>query len=256
MIRFAFLPCSYLVQVQVLALDATWPVLGCVNLGEGKTAEEEGPSPLNPFYHQERIAFRLSKPELALTPIGDHTAPQPPHPTLGGAALVSAPQRSISVVEVAAPSPATFATAAAAMDHLSDQREIGNSVFFKSRAQDQQTPGGSAGDDNGPKQTHLFDSQNPIQLLESPNFEAVVFFQPPPPAPPHSVLKLSCMQLNNNNKIMRQSCQHPLLIGVTIIKHPAQTIQVVCLLHLRTLSHSMVPVLCRKSPYLQFGDYP
>lgn len=145
----------------MLVRDATWPVL-------------RGTDSL---FYQERIALRLSTPALILTPIGDSTildplpALQPMIPLR--TSLVPGPQRSISVVEFAPPSPATVAIAATALDHLSDHnREIGNSVFFRSRGQGE-FPDSSASNDYGIKLANFSDPQNPIQLMEPSNFEAV-----------------------------------------------------------------------------------
>uniref|UniRef100_A0A158REF7 Trafficking protein particle complex subunit 10 n=1 Tax=Hydatigena taeniaeformis TaxID=6205 RepID=A0A158REF7_HYDTA len=176
----------FLVQLHVEMRDTTWPALGSID-------EKEGSPHLNPFYCQERIAFRFSTPEMVIKPFTDALSQPPPQsqplpsmpPSLWGS-LMQGPQRSISVVEFALPSAGTIAGTSAVLHRsLLNSREVGNSVFFPPKASEG-TAGGNASNpsrttgSNEPSSTQdSSNSQHPIQLVDSPDFEWVVSFGRP-----------------------------------------------------------------------------
>ncbi|VUZ42271.1 unnamed protein product [Hymenolepis diminuta] len=183
---------NLLVQLRVGVRDSTWPVLGSVN-------EKDKYSHFNPFYSQERIAFRFSSPKLELKPFTDSQPPasqtqsslssttQPPtlatpatgHLNIRPPYYLNA-QRSVSVVEFAPPSPAMLAVAASALgksvatENISqNHKEIGHSFFFSKDEESGST--GSADKESSVE----FTAEDPIQLVESPDYEGVVSYGRP-----------------------------------------------------------------------------
>ncbi|KAL5970039.1 hypothetical protein TSMEX_002237 [Taenia solium] len=174
---FTFRSKHFLVQLLVKVRDTTWPVLGSV---DGK----EGSPHLNPFYCQERIAFKFSTPKLVIKPFSDAPSQPPPQsqspplmPSSMRDSFVQGPQRPISVVEFPPPSPSTVLH----RPLLPNSREVGNSVFFPPKAMEgtaewnaSTPPGGTANSETSSAQDSSSNSQNPIQLVEPPDFEWIV----------------------------------------------------------------------------------
>ncbi|KAM7541060.1 hypothetical protein Aperf_G00000026623 [Anoplocephala perfoliata] len=178
-----------LIQLRVAVRDSTWPVLGSVD-------EKESSPHLNPFYCQERIAFRLSAPKLVLRPSPDAVTPSllpslPSTPAQTSAVwmsghsnpmrptLLSGPQRSISVVEFAPPSPAMLATVATAsrsglVNAADNKSESGHSFFSLSKDEESLSTG--SGDKDS---TADSEDQAPIQLVESSDYEGIVSYGRP-----------------------------------------------------------------------------
>lgn len=177
---------SLLVQLRIGVRDSTWPVLGSVD-------EKDRYSHFNPFYSQERIAFRFSSPKLELKPFTNSQPPasqtqsslssttQSPTPAISATGHLnirppyySNAQRSISVVEFAPPSPAMLAAAASALgksvtteNASQNHKEVGHSFFF---SKDEES--GSTG--SGDKESSVESTaEDPIQLVESPDYEGV-----------------------------------------------------------------------------------
>lgn len=190
----SYLCFSLLVQLRVGVRDSTWPVLGNVD-------EKDKYSHFNPFYSQERIAFRFSAPKLELKPFSDSlptpsqtlnastptnpSAPSQPslnspttavagqHPNIRPPLLPNT-QRSISVVEFAPPSPAMIAATAASLGksdlasgQANNHKEVGHSLFF---SKDDDTSSTSSGRKDSSTDSTIDD---PIQLVESSDWEGV-----------------------------------------------------------------------------------
>ncbi|VDO06943.1 unnamed protein product [Rodentolepis nana] len=189
----AFRKKSLLVQLRIGIRDITCPVLGSVN-------ENDKYSHHNPFYYQERIAFRLSSPKLELKPFPDSQPSGSQSRNSSSSTLQSqisatsssrgnanirlplppSTQRSISVVEFAPPSPGMLAAAApilsksnVAENASQNHKEVGHSFFF-SKDEDSVSTG------SGDKESSVDSSpEDPIQFLESPDFEGVcIYFLP------------------------------------------------------------------------------
>ncbi|CDS41145.1 trafficking protein particle complex subunit 10 [Echinococcus multilocularis] len=185
---FSFQSKHFVVQLQVEVRDTTWPVLGSV--------DNKGSPHLNPFYCQERITFKLSAPEMVIKSFNDAPSQLPPQsqqppslpPSLRGS-FVPGPQRSISVVEFAPPSPAVAVTGASAALHhslLPHSREVGYSVFFPPKAAERTvelnafaSSGASVSGESGSTQDSSSNFQNPIQLIEPLDLEWIVSYGRP-----------------------------------------------------------------------------
>nr|CUU00326.1 hypothetical transcript [Hymenolepis microstoma] len=183
---------NLLVHLRIGIRDSTWPVLGSVN-------DDDKHSNLNPFYCQERIAFQFSSPKLELKPFADSQSPAfqtrnssssttqsqiSAIPSRGNSTirppLPPSAQRSISVVEFAPPSPGMLAAAAPALNKpivaenaSQNHKEVGHSFFF---SKDEESVPTESGDKESPVEPT---AEDPIQCLESPDFEGIVSYNRP-----------------------------------------------------------------------------